>query len=319
MYKKVLLYLFFLLIGQDVYAQFTIPEKPDNYVTDLGNYLSEPEREKLNTKLHQFEKSTGNQLFVLVASGTDGDDYTDLTNRIAEQWRVGQKGADNGILMALFIEDRKLRIEIGYGLEAVVPDITAYNIRITEMNPSLKEGKYYEAIDKGTNALILACGNKYTVAPDDLDGEDGWSPYSELIDVFYAVSFFNLIGIWGSTFMIRVSRKKFAERKVKWLTGIVYFVLTTFFYFYFAISGLINHDNTDIGAAIVMVFPIIFGVPIVGILVSGFVKTETISSGGSRTSYSSGSGWSSSSRSSGGGFSGGGGGSFGGGGSGGSW
>lgn len=309
----------------------SIPDKPANYVTDLGNYLTNQQQQVINDKLANFEKETQNQLFILIAKNTEGADFTQLTVDIAEKWGVGKKGLDNGILMALFIEDKKLRIEVGYGLEGYITDLVAYNIRVGDMNPFLKKGLYFEAINKGVESLILASGKAYTADKmDDMDGEGGWTGYSELIIPFYILSIFILIfiTIQGVILYINVSgfSKKDLNRKISFVGGFLYFILVCILYFYNAYKGLANHDNTNLGVAIIAIFPAAFGIAIVLLLSENLITTTYTASGTkkriNRKPFASSSNWgfgSSYTRTGSSSFSGGGGGSFGGGGSGGSW
>lgn len=130
------------------------PAKPDNYVTDQQDILSSQEQKLLNTKLRAFEDSTTNQLFVYLAKSLNGKDLEDYSRKIFNKWGIGQKDKNNGILIAIFIEDRKYRIHIGYGLEGVLPSALTRQIQDDVMRSHFKEKNYYEGIDAGIDELI---------------------------------------------------------------------------------------------------------------------------------------------------------------------
>ena len=105
-----------------------LPPKPDRYVTDRAGVLGD-RAESLNAKLEQFERETSNQILVWIDRKIP-ENFTleDFTVRAAQKWKAGQEKADNGAILFVFTDDRKLRIEVGYGLEGVLPDITANRI-----------------------------------------------------------------------------------------------------------------------------------------------------------------------------------------------
>src|SRR5215831_20457228 len=106
-----------------------IPAAPDRYVTDRAGVLSADRAEALNSRLEQFERETSDQILVWVDRKIpEGFTLEDFTVRAAQKWGVGQKKIDNGVILFVFTEDRKMRIEVGYGLEGVLPDVTAHRI-----------------------------------------------------------------------------------------------------------------------------------------------------------------------------------------------
>lgn len=148
--KKLLLFL--LLFGNLIWAQ--APEKPSNYVTDVSNTLTPQQQEALNAKLKTFEDSTSNQIFVFIDKSLNDAVLEDFTQDLFVKWKVGQKGKNNGVLIAIFINDRKFRIHTGYGLEGVLPDAFTKQVQDGYMKPEFKKGDYYTGIDKGIDRLI---------------------------------------------------------------------------------------------------------------------------------------------------------------------
>ncbi len=142
----------------------SFPEKPVNYVTDSANVLSDAEEKALNHKLHVFQDSTSSQVFVYTAPSLNGQDLSTIGQEIFVKWDIGQKGKNNGVLIAIFINDHKFRIHTGYGMEGVLPDLLTKKIQDEEMRPSFKQNKYYEGINKGVDKIIYYSKHEYTAA-----------------------------------------------------------------------------------------------------------------------------------------------------------
>ncbi len=141
----------FLFLTTPVFA--THLPKPTNYVNDFAGVLSEGERSDLNSKLYNYEQQTQNQIAVAIIKNLNGEDITDFTVKAFEEWQVGKKGSDNGLLLLISIEDRKLRIEVGYGLEPYLTDSQAGEIIRGVISPEFKDQNYYQGIDKGLSAI----------------------------------------------------------------------------------------------------------------------------------------------------------------------
>jgi uncharacterized protein len=90
-----------------------------------------------------------------------GSSIEDYTQRVAENWRVGQKDKNNGAVLFVFIQDRKMRIEVGYGLEGVIPDALAKRIIENEIKPHFKNGDYAGGLDAGVSAMLRAARGEY--------------------------------------------------------------------------------------------------------------------------------------------------------------
>ncbi len=139
-----------------------LPEKPTRYVTDRAGVFGPGQAEALNAKLEQFEKDTSNQVLVWVDKKIpEGFTLEDFAVRAFKKWGVGQKGTNNGAALFVFTEDRKVRIEVGYGLEGPLPDITARRIIADEIVPKFREGDYAGGIDAGANAMMAAAKGEY--------------------------------------------------------------------------------------------------------------------------------------------------------------
>ena len=127
-------------------------------VVDLTHTLSAAEISALETKLADWEAKTSNQLAVLMVPTTQPEPIEAYSIRVAEQWKIGRKGQDNGALFLIAKNDRKMRIEVGYGLEGVLPDVTARRIIAEDVAPPFREGKFAQGINAGVDRIIAVVG-----------------------------------------------------------------------------------------------------------------------------------------------------------------
>jgi len=147
----------FLLCGCLSYVDaLEVPEHPRGRITDFTHTLSTNEISHLDQKLADFEKQTTNQIAVLMIPSLEGDSLEDYSIRLADKWKIGQKGKDNGVILLIVKKDRKLRIEVGYGLEGVLPDGLAGSIIRNKIAPFFKKEEFYLGINHGTTAIIKA-------------------------------------------------------------------------------------------------------------------------------------------------------------------
>jgi uncharacterized protein len=130
-------------------------------VNDLARLLSQESLQRLEQKLAAFERETSNQVVVLTLPSLQGDDIDQFSIRVAEAWKIGQKGRDNGVLLVIAQAERKVRIEVGMGLQGVLPDITAGRIIRDIMRPYLKSGNYDQGIAVGVDSIIAATKGEF--------------------------------------------------------------------------------------------------------------------------------------------------------------
>jgi len=123
-------------------------------VTDLTHTLSAPQQQALEQKLAAFEAQKGSQIAVLIVPTTAPEEIEQFSIRVAEAWKLGRKGIDDGAILLIAKEDRTLRIEVGYGLEGVIPDIAAKRIIEEVIVPRLRSGDFYGGIEQGVDRLI---------------------------------------------------------------------------------------------------------------------------------------------------------------------
>ena len=138
-----------------------VPEKPEGRVTDRTGTLSSNEIAALNQRLAGFERETTNQIAVLIIPSLEGDNLEDFSIRLAEKWKIGQQGKNNGVILLIVKNERKLRVEVGYGLEGALPDSLAGSIIRNEIAPRFKAGQFYQGIDAGVSAIMAATKGEY--------------------------------------------------------------------------------------------------------------------------------------------------------------
>lgn len=158
-----------LFLVQNIFAQEEFPPRPDppRLVNDLAGILVPDQREALENKLDRFNEKTSTQIAIVTINDLGGYDKADYSFRLAEKWGIGQKGKNNGILILVKPKTQNSKGEIfvavGYGLEAVVPDIVARQTIIqNEILPAFRQGDYYAGLDRGTNVLMSLTAGEYT-------------------------------------------------------------------------------------------------------------------------------------------------------------
>ena len=125
-----------------------------NYVNDFAHVLGQPFIDKENAKLLAFDKQTTDQIAIVTIKSLDGQDIESYSIGLADKWKPGQKGKDNGVIFLVATDDRKDRIEIGKGLEGDLTDIQSKHILDDIVKPEFKAGNWESGIEKGTDAII---------------------------------------------------------------------------------------------------------------------------------------------------------------------
>jgi uncharacterized protein len=144
------------------HAAEVIPPVPNRYFNDYAGVVSPAVANELNTRLETFEKETSNQILVAIFPKMQSDSSVqDYTVRVAQAWRVGQKEKRNGAVLFLFIQDRQMFLQVGYGLEGALPDALAKQITEFEIKPRLQRGDYDGALRAGVDAIIKATRGEY--------------------------------------------------------------------------------------------------------------------------------------------------------------
>jgi uncharacterized protein len=139
-----------------------IPPKPDRYVTDQAGVLDASTVATINDQLEQLEKQTSNQILVAIYPSLPADaEIAQYATAAYNAWGVGQKGKDNGAILFVFVNDHKMFIVTGRGLEGALPDAICKNIITQVIVPPFKQGDYAGGIQAGVNAMIAATKGEY--------------------------------------------------------------------------------------------------------------------------------------------------------------
>lgn len=164
--KKFVTALLFLLTLPSLVTALEAPMLTGR-VHDSANMLSAETASKLEQKLAAFERETSNQVAVLTVPSLEGDDIDQFAIRVAESWKLGQKGKDNGVLLVLAKAERKVRIEVGMGLQGVLPDVTASKIIREVMRPYLKDNNFDQGVSVAIDSIIAATKGEFKATPGE--------------------------------------------------------------------------------------------------------------------------------------------------------
>jgi uncharacterized protein len=163
-----------LLLATAALAAPQLPAKPTKYFNDYAGSVSAATAQRLNRALEDFEKQTSSQILVAIYPRLPPNAaLEDFTLRSAEAWKPGLKERDNGAVLFIFRDDRKMRIEVGYGLEGVIPDLIAKRIIDNEIAPRFRAGDFDGGMTAGVNALMQAARGEYKGTGTTVDSRRG--------------------------------------------------------------------------------------------------------------------------------------------------
>lgn len=157
-----------IFICNKVFAEskLEIP-KPVGYVNDFAGVISTENKDNLNSYLKELDKKTSAEVAVVTLTSLKGNSIEDVSLGIGRNWGIGKKGKNNGVLVLVAINDKKMRIEVGYGLEGAIPDGKAGRIRNNYMIPAFRQGNYEKGIVNGTLAIASEIAKEYKVEMPD--------------------------------------------------------------------------------------------------------------------------------------------------------
>ncbi|RNC67558.1 MAG: methanol dehydrogenase, partial [Desulfuromonadales bacterium] len=138
------------------------------YVNDYAGLLAAETVQRLEQTLGDFERSDSTQVVVLTVPSLQGEDIEGFSIRVAEAWKIGQKGRDNGAILLIAKAERKVRVEVGRGLEGALTDLVSGRIIRGEIAPRFKQGDYDGGVTAGVSAIMAAVKGEYSAAPRDL-------------------------------------------------------------------------------------------------------------------------------------------------------
>ncbi len=190
--KRFYLSLLFLFCFAFGFAGIEVP-KLTQRVTDLAGILTAEQINALEYKLARFEDETTNQIAVLIIPSLEGEDLEDFSIRVVEKNKLGQAGKDNGVLFLIAVQDRKMRLEVGYGLEGALPDAVCDQILRNIVRPKFRQGDYYGGIDAGIDAIISATKGEFKADPREKTGTKVGTILALIIIGFVLLAFFGSI------------------------------------------------------------------------------------------------------------------------------
>lgn len=261
---------------------FDVPVN-DGFVTDDAGLLTTDQEQGLEREIQNYAKETSNQIAILIISSLGDTPIEDVSLEVARAWGIGQKEKNNGILLLISRDDRQVRLEVGYGLEGVIPDIIAKGIIDRDITPNFREAQYAQGLHEALDALKKHIGGEYTA-----------ERYTQESSGFAFGPFFVFIFVIGLQVLIA-----FLGRSKSWWLG-----------------GLLGGIG---GILLGIFFTLWLSIPflVIGGLLLDYIVSKSSFKRGSRGPWSGGGGWGSGGSSGGGSSFGGG--SFGGGGASGRW
>jgi uncharacterized protein len=164
--KQMLFIALILLSGITFSLAQELPPVPERLVSDEAGLLTAQQARQLEQKLVSFDDTTSTQIAIFITGDLQGYDIADFTQRVAQRWGVGQRGKDNGVMIVLkpktASERGDVNIEVGYGLEPIIPDITAQHIVDNEMIPRFMNDDYFGGLDAATNVIMALSAGHFT-------------------------------------------------------------------------------------------------------------------------------------------------------------
>ena len=176
-----------LLVSPPATAQQSVPALTGR-VMDLADVLRPETENFLETTLRLHEDSTSNQLAILTIQSLEGEAIEEFSLRTARSWQLGQAEKDNGVLLVVAVDDRRLRIEVGFGLEGALPDALAGRIIRNDITPHFRDGDYDAGVRAGVRSILSAIEGEYDGGPEGSSSSGG--------EDFFFYTFFGIFGLF---------------------------------------------------------------------------------------------------------------------------
>lgn len=225
------------LLAQDV----ALPEL-NQRVTDLTGTLAPAEQEQLERKLQQFEEAKGSQVAVVLIPTTGDETIEQYAIRLAEKWKIGREGVDDGVIMLFAMQDRKMRIEVGYGLEGALTDALSKRIIANLITPEFRSAHFYKGIDSGVDAVLSVISGEELPPALQKQSQKQSSSNKWVMPVL-------IFGFVGAAILKALLTKKLGKGKATGVSAVLVFVLGWIF------IGLLA------GVFIAVIVAIFMGVP----------------------------------------------------------
>jgi len=196
------------------------PGVPSGYINDFAGILDPAARAKLESDLARFESETKHEISVVAIKGLKDDTIENFSVKLFEDWKIGKKGADNGVLFLIAVDDRRMRIEVGYGLEGALPDATVSKIINNIAKPAFQTGDFNKGITDSVEAIKSAVKGEavmVAVSPVSKSSSNWFLEYGGVIVYFFLFVFLRILsgffgkskrwwpgGIWGLGFGVLI-------------------------------------------------------------------------------------------------------------------
>jgi uncharacterized protein len=176
-----------LLVCVTAFAQVEVPQLRSP-VTDLTGTLTAEQAATLDQRLRSFEAQKGSQIALLIVPTTQPETIEQYAIRVAETWKIGRRGTDDGIVLVLAIQDRAVRIEVGYGLEGALPDVIANRITDQVIVPRFREGDYYGGLSAAIDRIIAVLEGEPLPEPEQRRAPSG-EGFGNLLPLLFMLVF----------------------------------------------------------------------------------------------------------------------------------
>ena len=162
-------------------------------VNDYADILNNSQKASLENMLQDAENKTSSQVVLLIINSLEGDALEDFSIRVVEKWKIGQKEFSNGILVLVALAEKKIRIEVGYGLESIITDMKSGYIIREIIIPYFKRGDYYDGISQGLMAITGLISKEFEITPEQLAKYQKQTKRREGIHIPFALIVFIII------------------------------------------------------------------------------------------------------------------------------
>lgn len=203
-----------------ILAFLTLPAKayydlgrPAGYVNDYAGVLSAADKTALENKLTQFEADSSNEIAIATIKSLQGDTIENFAVKLFESWKIGKEDKDNGVLILVAVEDRKMRVEVGYGLEGALTDAQSYWVINNVMKPAFRESNYYGGLNGAVDKIVDATKGEYVPSETPKNSEEGG-----LLNIVFGL-------IWPFAFILIFLASILSRSKSWWAGGIIGLVI----------------------------------------------------------------------------------------------
>ena len=181
-----------------VAAQKSLPKpNPPSLVVDNANLFASQDRQALEQKLVALDDKSSNQVCVVTVSSLNGEIIEDVANKTFRHWGIGNKKTNNGILILVALNDKKIRIEVGKGLEGAIPDVTANDIINNDIKPAFRNGNYISGINAAVDNLSKAAVGEYNIKREKESSSNHISSIIKIIFLIIVIILFLASGRGG--------------------------------------------------------------------------------------------------------------------------